>query len=130
MGQVDSVFTLTIVIICLLLSKGKTIPAYYVFAIGILLKPQTLVFTPLLLYGIYEHVLAKDFQMNKLFKNLLHGLLAIAGMLLVAMPYGLEKVIKQYGSTLGSYPYISVNAYNFWSFWGLNWSSQNKTSSF
>lgn len=125
-GQVDSVFTLTIVIIALLLSQGKTIPSYYVFALGILLKPQTLVFTPLLLYGIYEHVFHKDFQWKKFYTNLLHGLLAIAGMLLAAMPYGLDKVIKQYGSTLGSYPYISVNAYNFWSFWGLNWSSQEK----
>ncbi len=125
-GQVDSVFTLTIVIIALLLSQGKTIPSYYVFALGILLKPQTLVFTPLLLYGIYEHVFHKDFNWKKFYTNLLHGLLAIAGMLLAAMPYGLDKVIKQYGSTLGSYPYISVNAYNFWSFWGLNWSSQEK----
>ncbi len=125
-GQVDSVFTLTIVIIALLLSHGKTIPSYYVFALGILLKPQTLVFTPLLIYGIYEHVFHKDFQWKKFYTNLFHGLLAIAGMLLAAMPYGLDKVIKQYGSTLGSYPYISVNAYNFWGFWGLNWSSQEK----
>jgi len=126
-GQVDSVFTLTIVIMSLLLSQGKTIPSYYVFALGILLKPQTLVFTPLLLYGIYEHVFHKDFQWKIFYINLFHGLLAVTGMLLAAMPYGLDKVIKQYGSTLGSYPYISVNAYNFWSFWGLNWSSQEKS---
>lgn len=126
-GQVDSVFTLTIVIVGLLLSQGKTIPSYYVFALGILLKPQTLVFTPLLLYGIYEHVFHKNFQWKNFYTNLFHGLLAITGMLLAAMPYGLDKVIKQYGSTLGSYPYISVNAYNFWSFWGLNWSSQEKS---
>lgn len=126
-GQVDSVFTLTILIVCILLSKGKTIPAYYVFALGILLKPQTLIFSPLILLGIYEHVIKTDFQWKKFFVNLFHGLSAIACMVLLSLPFGLEKVIQQYSSTLGSYPYISVNAYNFWSLLGLNWASQEKS---
>lgn len=125
-GQVDSVFTLTVILMCLLLSKGKTIPSYYIFALGILLKPQTLVFTPLLLFGIYEHVFRKNFSWEKFFMNLGNGLFAIAGMLFLSMPFGLDKVFQQYTTTLGSYPYISVNAYNFWSLFGLNWSSQNK----
>ncbi len=125
-GQVDAVFTLIILIICMLLTKGKTIPAYFVFALGILLKPQVLVFTPLILFGIYEHVFAKGFDVKNFFKNLLSGLVAIAGMVVLCIPFGLEKVLNQYSSTLGSYPYISVNAYNFWSLFGLNWSSQDK----
>lgn len=125
-GQVDSVFTLTVLIICILLTKGKTIPAYYVFALGILLKPQTLIFSPLILLGIYEYVFRKDFEWDKFLINLLHGLTAIGCMILLSLPFGLEKVISQYSSTLGSYPYISVNAYNFWSLWGLNWASQEK----
>lgn len=125
-GQVDAVFTLTVLILCLLLSEGKTIPAYFIFALGILLKPQTLIFAPLVLFGIYEHVFANGFCLKNFFKNLLCGLAAIATMILVSLPFGVEKVLAQYTSTLGSYPYISVNAYNFWSLWGLNWSSQNK----
>ncbi len=126
-GQVDAVLTLIILIICNLLTEGKTIPAYCVFAIGILMKPQVLVFSPLILYGIYEHVFARNFSWNKFFRNLFCGLAAIAGMILLCVPFGLEKVINQYGSTLGSYPYISVNAYNFWALLGLNWSSQEKS---
>lgn len=125
-GQVDAVFTLAVLLICLLLTEGKTIPAYFVFALGILLKPQTLIFTPLILFGIYEHVFARGFDVNIFWKNLLCGIGAIGGMLLVSLPFGLEKVLAQYTTTLGSYPYISVNAYNFWSLWGLNWSSQDK----
>lgn len=125
-GQVDAVFTLTLLLMCKLLTVGKTIPAYFVFALGVLLKPQTLVFTPLLLFGIYEHVFAKGFNRKKFLTNLFSGLGAIACMFLVSIPFGLGTVLKQYGTTLGSYPYISVNAYNFWSLWGLNWSSQNK----
>ncbi len=125
-GQVDAVFTLAVLMICLLLTEGKTIPAYFVFALGILLKPQTLIFTPLIIFGVYEHVFANGFSLNKFLKNLFSGLVAIGCMVLVSLPFGVEKVLAQYTTTLGSYPYISVNAYNFWSLWGLNWSSQNK----
>lgn len=126
-GQVDAVFTLALLLLCLLLTEGKTIPAYFVFAIGVLMKPQMLIFTPLVLFGIYEHVFAKNFEWKKFFINLFSGLGAIVCMLLAAAPYGLDTVLKQYGTTLGSYPYISVNAYNFWSFRGLNWASQDKS---
>ncbi len=126
-GQVDAVLTLALLLLCLLLTEGKTIPAYFVFAVGVLMKPQMLIFTPLVLFGIYEHVFAKGFELKKFLINLFSGLGAIACMLLAAVPYGLDTVLAQYGTTLGSYPYISVNAYNFWSFWGLNWASQDKS---
>ncbi len=124
-GQVDSVFMLAVLVMVLLLMEGKNIPAYYVFALGILLKPQTLIFTPLLLFGIYENVFARDFSMPKFWKNLLSGLGAIALMLLICVPFGLDKVFAQYTDTLSSYPYISVNAYNFWALLGKNWASQD-----
>ncbi len=124
-GQVDSVFVLVVLIMVLLLMEEKNIPAYYVFAVGILLKPQTLIFTPLLLFGIYENVFVKDFSWNKFLKNLFCGLGAIAMMVLLCVPFGLEKVWSQYTDTLGSYPYISVNAYNFWALLGKNWASQD-----
>lgn len=124
-GQVDSVFMLAVLFMVLLLMEEKNIPAYYVFAVGILLKPQTLIFAPLLLFGIYENVFAKDFSMPKFWKNLLWGLGAIALMVLLCVPFGLSKVWSQYTDTLGSYPYISVNAYNFWALLGKNWASQD-----
>ncbi len=125
-GQVDAILALIVLIICDLLTNKKTIPAYFVFALGILVKPQILVFSPLILYGIYEYVFAKDFSMRNFLRNLFSGLAAIAGLVLLCIPFGLEKVINQYSNTLGSYPYISVNAYNFWALLGLNWSSQEK----
>lgn len=124
-GQVDSIFVLMVLIMVLLLMEEKNISAYYVYAVGILLKPQTIIFTPLLLFGIYENVFAKDFSSNKFWKNLLCGLGAIAMMILVSLPFGLDKVFSQYVSTLNSYPYLSVNAYNLWGLLGKNWASQN-----
>ncbi len=124
-GQVDAVFTLCLLLMCLFLTEGKTIPAYIVFGIGVLLKPQILVFTPVLIYGIMDHVILKSFSWRKFFHNLFSGLSVIFCMILVCIPFELGQVISQYTSTLGSYPYIAVNAFNFWGLFGLNWVSQD-----
>ena len=125
-GQVDSVYTLAVFIMCLLLYQKKMVPAYFVYAVGVLIKPQTLIFTPLLLWGIYENVFAEGFQGKKFLKNLLGGLSAIGFMALACLPFGIEKIFNLYFDTMGSYPYVSVNAYNFWAMFGLDWVSQEE----
>lgn len=125
-GQVDAVFTLCVVLMCLFLTEEKLVPAYIAFGAGVLLKPQTLVFTPVLIYGIIEHVFLNRFSIRYFFHNLFAGLCVIFCMLLFCMPFELGTVIAQYTSTLSSYPYIAVNAFNLWGFFGLNWVSQEK----
>lgn len=126
-GQVDSVFTLTVVCMCLSLMRSKMLPAYLSFGIGVLLKPQTLVFTPVLLAGILDYVFLQDFHYKKLLRNLAQGMAVILGMVLLSLPFGLKNVLSQYIDTLGSYPYVAVNAYNFWGLLGFNWTSQDNT---
>ena len=73
-AQVDSVFTLFIVLMCYLVTEKKLIPAYFVFAIGILIKPQSLIFTPVLIYGIIDQVILeghKNLSKNDFRKNFL-----------------------------------------------------------
>ena len=86
--------------------------AYVVFGIGVLLKPQTLVFAPVLVYGIIDRVILYDFSWRNFFHNLFSGLTVICCMILACMPFGLDLVFLQYASTLGSYPYVAVNAFN------------------
>lgn len=124
-GQVDSVLTLTVVLLCLCLVRGRTIPACMVFGIGILLKPQMLVFTPVLFAGLLDHLFLQGFCFRRLMRNLLAGLGILLGMVLLCLPFGLENVIMQYTGTLGSYAYAAVNAFNFWGLLGLNWVSQD-----
>lgn len=124
-GQVDSVHTLVVILICLFLMDGNMLPAYAVYGLGVLLKPQTLIFTPVLLVGILDHVILKDFSLRKFLYNLCGGLAVICGMLLLCAPFGLNAAISQYTSTLGSYEYAAVNAYNFWGLLGRNWIDQN-----
>ena len=126
-GQVDSVFTLALAYMCICLVRGKLPTAYIAFGIGVLIKPQMLVFAPVLLAGIIDWVFLKDFTAKKFFHHLFLGTAAILGMVILCMPFGLENVWNQYFSTLASYPYAAVNAYNFWGLLGLNWVSQENT---
>lgn len=124
-GQTDAVFTLCVALMCYLVTEEKLIPSYFVFAIGILIKPQTLIFTPVLICGIIDQVFLEDFNWNKFFKNLGFGIAAILLIGVLMMPYGFSDALSQYTETLGSYEYASVNAYNIWTLMGLNWASQD-----
>ncbi len=125
-GQVDSIYTLLVVLMCYFVTEKKLYAAYYVFAAGILVKPQTLIFTPVLIYGIIDQVFLSDFSWKRMFKHLAIGLGAIAALVLAAVPFSLREVIPQYVDTLGQYEYASVNAYNVWALLGKNWSSQDE----
>lgn len=125
-GQVDSVFTLLLLIVCLSLCSGRLSAAYFAFGAGLLIKPQALFIAPILLLGFLNQVILKNFSVRKLLVNLGEIFATLAGMLLLCVPFGLNNVWKQYFSTVGSYPYASVNAYNLWALLGKSWVHQNE----
>jgi len=122
-GQVDAVYTLSILIVCLLLTQKKTVPAYFMYAVCILIKPQALMFAPLLICAFAEYIIShKNFKL--IVCNFLNGLMALCVPAVLSLPFGLKNVIAQYTSTLSSYPYAAVNACNLWGLFGQNWISQ------
>lgn len=128
-GQVDSIFTLLVIIMCLSLIRGKMYPALICFGTGVLIKPHTLLFAPILFAGMLDHILSaeKNARLSLTVRLFFQCLSVGAGMIFLCVPFGLEHVWKQYFSTVTSYPYAAVNAYNFWGFFGLNWVSQDNT---
>ncbi len=124
-GQVDGVFTLFVVLTAYLCMEEQRILAYFVFVVGVLLKPQTLIFTPILIWTIVEQVFMRKITVKIIVKDLVGGLSAIAAMILFMVPFGVQEVLAQYVRTLGSYEYVTVNAYNFWSLFSLNWKEQS-----
>lgn len=126
-GQVDSILTLTVALMCLSLVKGRLFPASLSFCAGLLLKPQMLLFSPILLVGFLDQLFSKDFSLHKLGKNLSGILISFAVLLCLCLPFGPENVWRQYFSTVESYPYAAVNACNLWGLFGLNWISQDNT---
>lgn len=123
-GQVDSVFTLIVLLTCWLCMEQKRIPAYFVFCLGALMKFQTIMFTPILIFTIIEQVFLTDFSVKKMLRDLVGGLSAIAAMFLFALPFGLDVVVPKYMNSLGLFEYCTVNAYNFWAIVQRNWMDQ------
>ena len=126
-GQVDSVFTLCLACMVLFLVKGMLAPSYVAFFAALLLKPQALFLAPILFLGVLDQVILRNFSLANLLRNLAYGIMTFCGAGLICVPFGLENVWSQYFSTVESYPYASVNAYNFWALTGLNWVSQDNT---
>ncbi len=123
-GQTDAVFTLGVALMCYLVTEKKLIPSYFVFAISILMKPQSLIFTPVLIYAIIDQVFLENFDWKKFWTNLGLGVSAILLIGLLMLPFGFQDAFAQYSDTLGSYEYATVNAYNLWALCGLNWAPQ------
>lgn len=120
-GQVDSVYTLFMVIYVILLAKKKIIPAAFTFAVCIFIKPQSIMLTPLILLAVFEESIYPKFDIKKLSIYVLSGIAAILSIFVISLPFGLGAVISQYTDTLGSYPYDTVNAFNLWGLIGHNW---------
>lgn len=123
-GQVDAAVTFFVLLVGYLCMEQKRIPAYFAFVVGVLIKPQMVMFAPILIWTIIEQVFLKDFNTKKMIRDLVGGLSAIAAMFIFMLPFGVDKVLIQYVNTLGSYPYCTINAYNFWGLLGLNWQPQ------
>ncbi|MCR5202863.1 MAG: glycosyltransferase family 39 protein [Lachnospiraceae bacterium] len=124
-GQTDSVFVFFIVLMIYLIMRDKLIPSYFVFAVGILMKPQSIMFTPIIILAVLDKIILNgNFDVKKFFINLGSGLLAIGSIFLLMLPFDVSLAMKQYTSTLSSYPYATVNAYNVWGLLGKNWAKQ------
>lgn len=126
-GQVDSLLALTMGLLCLFLVQDRFLPACIAFFLGLLLKPQALLMSPILFAGFLDHVWREKFSLRELAVTLAEGICVLSGAILLCVPFGLENVISQYIGTVSSYAYATVNAYNFWALLGLNWVSQENT---
>ncbi len=126
-GQVDSILTLFCLLAVYLTAEKRYTLSYFMFAIAVLIKPQALFFTPVLIYGIIDFARSEEYTKEKLIKILLSGVAAVAFMFVAFMPFGndpihgISVIINQYVETLASYPYMTVNAFNIYGAIGKNW---------
>lgn len=125
-GQVDVVFTFFLILVMYYSLQGKVEYTYIPFMIGVLMKPQMLMYGPVLLLVIIEHVFIRDFSWRKVGMNFWLGMCSLMGSALYIYLFNVETVINQYTDTMSSYPYASVNAYNFWGLLGKNWTPQEE----
>ncbi|WP_409341995.1 phospholipid carrier-dependent glycosyltransferase [Paenibacillus sp. MBLB4367] len=121
-GQVDSFFALFLLLTLRDLFDRRYERASILFALAVLIKPQALIFTPVLLFGWYELRHAAG-------KLLRCGLLSLGTFVLLALPFAVHMpaswIFKLYGETLSSYPYATLNAFNLFALTGGNWVDQH-----
>lgn len=116
-GQADSFCTVILLASVLLLYKEWYLPSAVLYGAAVICKPQMLVFAPLYLFFTWN---------RRRFFALLGGVAcALATILLLATPFTQDFdylwLVRQYRSTMDSYPFFSINAYNLWALVRKNW---------
>ncbi|MBP3372887.1 MAG: glycosyltransferase family 39 protein [Clostridia bacterium] len=121
-GQVDSVWMLPMVACLFALEDEKILPACLLYTASLLVKPQALMLAPVLLVYAVFYVIRHKWQ------GVVRGAVAMAVscavFVLVTLPFasqlGYAVIWDKYFGTMTSYPYITLNAPNFYYFFGLN----------
>lgn len=129
-GQIDALYTLVIFWLLYSIYKRKYLWAVVAFTVGMLIKPQMLIFLPLLGFWLLFDVLreAKEKRADALFDASLGVILSALFIIVCMYPMvGLDftRFLKIYTSAAGQYPYASLNAANVFGALGLNWADVN-----
>jgi dolichyl-phosphate-mannose-protein mannosyltransferase len=119
-GQVDSFFTLFLLISLNAIAENKLEKAGGLFALAVLVKPQALIFTPVLLFAYW-----KAGSWKRLGKSAAWGIgVFLAGILPFSFVMKPFWFIELYSETLMSYPYATLNAFNLYALTIGNWKPQ------
>lgn len=120
-GQVDSFFALFLLLSLREGANNRLERSAMMFAVTVLIKPQALIFTPVLLLAFYREGSWKRFG-----RSVLYGAAVFAALI---TPFSVHKplfwIVELYKKTLSSYPYASLNAFNLFALTGGNWKEQN-----
>lgn len=115
-GQIDSVYTLAVFIMIMALMDQKVPKAAVLLTLAFLIKPQAIIFTPLVLYPLITQKSVKTWASSLL----LSAVVFVLGVL----PFSIHKpwywIVNLYKTMFQSYPYASLNATNLYTLFGLN----------
>ena len=136
-GQIDGVFTLTIVLCAVAAVEYHYVAALAWFAVALLIKPQALLFAPLGLLCILLGILRAQGARRRLYlKRALIGTAAFLGILygtaflfcagqgggpLEVLGRPVVWLVELYAGTMKGYKYLTVNALNLFCLLGMNW---------
>ena len=123
-GQIDSVLSLGLMLVCYLLLSDKRILAGALYGLVLLFKPQALMLGPIIAAAYIVDIIGPRWK-PRLLKTILAVLSAVAVLFLLSLPFKSTQdfgwLIEKYLSTTGSYAYASIEAFNFPALLGGNW---------
>ena len=120
-GQVDAIHTLLLFLAFYYISKKQVLPVYLLYGIAVLTKPQTLIVAPIFLYSAFHYVKEREYSYKAALTMFGYAAVVFLFMAFLSLPFGVHLVIQQYIDTVGSRPFGSINAYNFYALTGGNW---------
>jgi len=122
-GQVDSFFTMILVFGVYMLLEGRVGISGVFFTAAVLMKPQGIIFLPILFFELVRLKSVKEFIKT--------AFISLGTAVLIALPFmitnGVTWIFKLYSGTVGEYPYASVNAFNFFNLIGKNYAKDTGT---
>ncbi|MBB6674857.1 glycosyltransferase family 39 protein [Cohnella nanjingensis] len=115
-GQIDSVFTLFVLLSVWLIAENKLARASACLVVAILIKPQAVVLIPVLLIALWRRKDGKAWA-----RAILYG---AAAFVLLVLPFSIGQkpwwIVERYRAMFESYPYATLNAANLYGLLGLN----------
>lgn len=127
-GQADSVLTFVMLLCALYAVDKKWHTALPLYVLAVLMKPQALLFGPVLLIWLIAQFFRKENRDKASIRSLLIGVsLCFAVAIAVVLPFAIrqekpiEWILGLYGETLTSYPYATLNTANLYYLLGANW---------
>ena len=115
-GQVDSVWTLPLLCALIFLHRKKAIACAIAYAVALLIKPQAMLFAPVFLIGF----IGADWWKNYI-KAAVTGIIVFMAGIFPFVQFNFSEISNKYFGTMSSYPYATVNAFNFYAMIGANW---------
>lgn len=131
--QIDALYSFFMLLTVVLVLKKNLKLSYFIFAIAILCKFQTIFITPVLLCVTFEEVFLNNFTWKKLWKHVGAAIGAIACLFLSYLPFEMDfrtmtwyqgGLTDNFTTSIQSYGLASQNTYNLWTLLGYNMQSQ------
>ncbi|WP_339279786.1 glycosyltransferase family 39 protein [Paenibacillus sp. FSL W8-1187] len=115
-AQVDSVMALLVLLAVRALTSSRYAAGAAWLAVAVLVKPQAVLFLPLLLFALLSSRRPADW--------LKAAGAGIGSALLLLLPFAIGRepgwIIEHYGNMFASYPYATLNAFNLYGLLGYN----------
>ena len=130
--QIDGAFALPLLLCFLLLEQRRYLPAAVWFGVALAIKPQALLFGPVLA-ACYLAAVALEEDKHRAFGRCFGGAaLALLPPLAAGLPFFgiaqlLPKLVEKYTGTMSGYPYATINAFNWMAALGGNWKGLGET---
>ena len=131
--QIDGAFALPLLACFWLLEEKHYLSAALLYGLALAIKPQALLFGPVLAVCFLAAIAVEENTFRSVLRCLGGAALALAAPLVIGVPYfGLRELIprllEKYIGTAGSYPYATVNGFNWLAALGGNWVQEDTTA--